>query len=180
MHYTDQLSTQALTTRFITPADAAAWLEYTSDAMATTYTAVPGKSAAGLADLFVSATLARYREGRYGLQALLSKETGELVGMCGLLLQQVSGRPELEVGYHLLRRFWGRGYATQAARMFRDYGFEHVGADSIVSVIDPHNTASQKVALRNGMQLADTAAVLNGNKYWLYRITRAQWQQQRG
>jgi RimJ/RimL family protein N-acetyltransferase len=55
----------------------------------------------------------------FGLWAVVRKEDGLLLGDCGPMLQPVEERTELEVGYHILRREWGRGYATEAARLPR-------------------------------------------------------------
>src|SRR4051812_33700159 len=117
MHYTDHLQSPRLITRFITPDDLTAWQEYCNDSAATRFTSIPGKSPEELAQFFIDRTLLRYAEGRGGGQVLLSKETGELIGLCGLLLQEVNGVNEIEIGYHLLPRFWHQGCATEAAQM---------------------------------------------------------------
>ena len=176
MLYHDQLETPRLTTRFVTEADIETWLEYTSDPIATTYTAPPGKSPGEFAEMAMQLTLQRYAEGRLGLQALISKETGELIGKCGLLIQEVQGVNEVEVGYHLLRRHWGKGYATEAAQMFRDYAFRNKLAESVISIIHPQNQPSKNVALRNGMRLVADAVEFKGNYYNIFRITRDEWQ----
>ena len=129
-----------------------------------------------MAQYWIDLCLKRYAENRLGLQALLDKKTGALIGQCGLLKQDVNDKPEIEVGYHLIHRFWGMGYATEAAQMFMNYGFENNVAESLVSVIHPHNEQSKKVALRNGMKLVDTKAIFREQGYHLYRITRTEWE----
>ncbi|MGN6566963.1 MAG: GNAT family N-acetyltransferase [Flavipsychrobacter sp.] len=151
MLYKDKLEAPRLITRFVTQEDVPVWLEYCSDPVATEFTGLSDKTPEEMALEVMKITLKRYEEGRLGLQALISKETGEMIGKCGLLIQhEVNGKTELEIGYHLIRRYWGQGYAIEAAQMFRDYAFENDMADSVVSIIDPLNIASQKVALRNG------------------------------
>jgi RimJ/RimL family protein N-acetyltransferase len=175
MHYPGHLSTARLTTRFVTQEDVKPWVEYCSDPVATAYTAIAGKTPEEMAQFVMDRTISRYAEGRLGLQALISKETGELIGKCGLLVQVVNGTEELEVGYHLLRRHWGKGYATEAAQMFRDYGFENYRVSSIISLIHPLNVASQNVAKRNGMHLSEKEVDFIGGKYDVFRITRDEW-----
>ncbi len=176
MQYTDCLQSPRLITRFVTQDDVPVWLEYCKDPVATKFTALPGKTPEELAQFFIERTMQRYAEGRYGLQALISKESGEFVGQCGLLLQNVNGVDEVEIGYHLLPRFWGKGYASEAAQLFRDYGFENNVAASIISIIDPGNAASQKVAERNGMTLVMKNVFFHDTHYNIFRITRKEWE----
>src|SRR5688572_2485850 len=75
------------------------------------------------ARIWIERQIERYEDGMYGLQALYDKETHEFIGMCGLINQEVDGREQLEVGYHVLSKYWGKGYAPEAARMFIDYVF---------------------------------------------------------
>jgi len=177
MAYADRLETPRLITRFITQADVPAWVEYCRDPVATKFTGLDGMTPEEMAQEVMNFTLKRYEDGRLGHQALVSKETGTMIGKCGLLLQEdVNGKTEIEIGYHMIRKYWGKGYATEAAQLFRDYAFENAMAPSVVSLIDPLNIQSQQVALRNGMKLVDTEAGFRGNKYYLYRITKEEWE----
>ncbi|MFQ9178574.1 MAG: GNAT family N-acetyltransferase [Eggerthella lenta] len=67
-------------------------------------------------------------------------------------LSDADGVRVVEVGYLFRRSFWHRGYATEAARVCRDYAFDQVGVDTVYSIIRDTNIPSQKVALRNGMK----------------------------
>lgn len=97
--------------------------------------------------------LDRYEEDGFGLWAVLLKETGELVGQCGLTMQDGGGFGRvLEVGYIFNRAYWHRGYASEAARACRDYAFRKLGAKEVFSIIRDCNRASVNVALRNGME----------------------------
>ena len=177
MIYKDHLETPRLVTRFLTQDDVAAWMEYCNDPIATTFTSFPHKrTPAEMAQYWIDLCLKRYAENRLGLQALLDKETEAFIGQCGLLKQEVNGKIEIEVGYHLIRRYWGKGYAIEAAQMFRNYGFENSDAESLVSIIHPLNEQSKKVAMRNGMKLVDTKAIFREHEYHLFRITRTEWE----
>lgn len=104
------------------------------------------------ANQWVSKAEAFYREKRIGFFVCELKETGEFVGICGLLEQKdVEGKDEVEVGYLFVRDHWGKGYATEAARACMEYGFHKLDCDRIVSLIDPENTPSIRVAEKNGL-----------------------------
>ena len=98
---------------------------------------------------------ARYQRWGFGLWAVILRETGALIGQCGLTIQPWKGREVLEIGYLFNRAYWGRGYATEAARACKRYAFARLGAAEVCSIIREGNTASQRVALRNGMTRAD-------------------------
>lgn len=89
----------------------------------------------------------------YGLWAVELKQTGEFIGRIGLW--EPEGWPGTEVGWALARAHWGKGYATEAARASIKFGFEHVGASELISLIDEENLASIKVAQRLGMTLRE-------------------------
>ena len=95
----------------------------------------------------------RYQNDLGGMNVLMDKNTGEFIGQCGLLVQEVDGIKELEIGYSILPKFWNQGYATEAAIKCKEYAFEHNFADSIISIIHIDNIQSEKVARKNGMFL---------------------------
>jgi len=92
----------------------------------------------------------------FGLWAAVLKETGEMIGQCGLTMQNYRDIQVLEVGYLFQKSFWGKGYATEAAAACRNYAFEKLNATEVFSIIRDTNTASQNVALRIGMTKVDT------------------------
>ena len=95
-----------------------------------------------------------YRENGFGLWALLDKVTGEFLGQCGLILQRdVDGVDEIEIGYLLVRKYWGNGLATEAASACRNYAFSELGCERVISLINPKNIPSISVAERIGLVL---------------------------
>lgn len=100
--------------------------------------------------------LARYEKWGFGLWAVVLKESGELIGQCGLTMQPWKEQEVLEIGYLFRREYWHKGYATEATRACKKYAFETLGADEVCSIIRDTNIASQKVAVRNGMSVKDT------------------------
>lgn len=99
--------------------------------------------------------LARYEKWGFGLWAAVLKETGEVIGQCGLTMQLWKEREVLEIGYLFRRDCWHRGYATEAARACKAYAFEKLEAEEVCSIIRDINEASKRVAIRNGMVKTD-------------------------
>jgi RimJ/RimL family protein N-acetyltransferase len=78
------------------------------------------------------------------------RHTGEPIGQVGLLLQEVDAVFEAEIGYLLRRQCWRKGYAREAACAVRDYAFNELGKDRVISLVRPVNVPSQRVALSYG------------------------------
>jgi [ribosomal protein S5]-alanine N-acetyltransferase len=97
-----------------------------------------------------------YAQYGFGLWATLDRATGRFIGRCGLIPWTLEGEREVEVAYHLAPSCRGRGLATEAAAAIRDYGFERLELPRLVSVIDPDNPASVRVAEKIGMRLERT------------------------
>lgn len=100
--------------------------------------------------------IARYHEYGFGLWAVVLKETEEMIGQCGLTMQSWKDGQVLEIGYLLQKVYWHKGYAIESAKACKEYAFTKLNADEVFSIIRETNTASQKVALRNGMTAIDT------------------------
>lgn len=93
----------------------------------------------------------RYKNDLGGLNALIDKNTDEFIGQCGLLVQEIDGKKELEIGYSIMPQFRNMGYATEAAIKCRDYAFRNNFTDSLISIIHTENIRSEKVAIKIGM-----------------------------
>ena len=100
--------------------------------------------------------LSRYAQYGFGLWAVVLKESGGMIGQCGLTMQPWRGDEVLEVGYLFNRAFWHHGYATEAARGCMEYAFDRLGAREVCSIIRETNLPSRRVAERNGMTVRDS------------------------
>jgi RimJ/RimL family protein N-acetyltransferase len=117
--------------------------------------------------------LRNYEEFGYGLWALERKASGEFIGDCGLTWQDVEGRNELEIGYHVLERYRGKGYATEAARCCLELGFQQTPCSLICSIVRPANIASCKVAGR--IHAARREFMKRAAPAYLFYTTREEW-----
>jgi RimJ/RimL family protein N-acetyltransferase len=94
-------------------------------------------------------------EHGFGLWALVPREPGAgVIGFAGLAIPSFlpAVLPTVEVGWRLAPAWWGRGLATEAARASIAHGFERLGLQSVVSLIDERNTRSLRLARRLGMR----------------------------
>jgi RimJ/RimL family protein N-acetyltransferase len=108
----------------------------------------------------------------YGLWAAEERVSGVLVGRIGFWYPE--GWPGFEIGWTLRRAFWGRGYATEGARVALGYAFTHLQQPQVLSLIHPYNAASIRVAQRLGEQLLGPTEVM-GKSALVYRSTREEW-----
>lgn len=108
----------------------------------------------------------------YGHWAVEEKGSGRLLGRVGFFNPE--GWPGFELGWTLGRPYWGRGYATEAARRALGYAFAEMGKGHVISLIDPANTASIRVAERLG-ERAEGKAEVFGKEVTVYGIDRDAW-----
>jgi ribosomal-protein-alanine N-acetyltransferase len=123
-------------------------------------------------EAWIARNMRRYVEHGHGLWAMVLKPTGEMIGDCGLTVQDVDGKNEIEIGYHVRRDHWGQGLATEAARACRDFGFARLPVERLVSIIRPENLPSRRVAEKNGMVLWKEI-IKAGLPQVVYSITRS-------
>ena len=103
-------------------------------------------------EIMDSRIFASYKQYGWGLWALIDKEDDVLIGYCGLMMQEIDGEKHVDIGYRLAHSYWGQGLATEAAHAVRDYAFDVLGLDHLVSIIEPENIASIRVAEKCGMK----------------------------
>lgn len=95
----------------------------------------------------------RYGHEGYSYWAVVEKEEERLIGVCGILAEQVEGERRLGVGYIFNKNYWNQGFAFESASACVDYAFEVLGAEEITAQIRPNNSASRRIAERLGMEV---------------------------
>jgi len=101
---------------------------------------------------WIERQLQRYNESGLGMLAVIEKETGEFIGLCGIIPRPFEGKTIYEIGYSFMQSHWGKGYASEAAKHVREIGQQLGISQLYVSTIHPENIDSMKVAERNGMK----------------------------
>lgn len=108
--------------------------------------------------------------------SVVERSSGDLVGLCSLIEEDLDGRREVEIGYFYRAAYWGRGYATEAARLAVAYAFRDLGLASVVAIVDPRNRASASVARKLGMRLEREVPRSDGVTRQVYRLCREAWE----
>jgi ribosomal-protein-alanine N-acetyltransferase len=162
------LESERLLFRKVEPSDFNACLPFFQHPLSHQYWETGNKDPQTLCSEWLNKQQWRYESGSGGALALVDKATGTFVGWCGLLIQEVDGVQEVEVGYSIMPEYWGRGYATEAARKCMDEAFGRRLTNSIISIIQIHNIPSQRVAEKNGMRI-DCQTTHHGNPVFIYR-----------
>ena len=165
----DGEESQRLFFRKVQKTDFEAWLPFHQEPLSALYFAGYKEEPEIACQHWFDKIFHRYENDLGGLNALISKETGKLVGMCGLLIQTVDEIEELEIGYSLLPEYWKKGYATEAANKCREFATQHKFRSSIISIIHIDNIGSQKVALNNSMHL-DKTTTYKGIPVHIFRV----------
>jgi len=164
------LQTPRLLLRELTPRDADAVAQVLSDPETMRHYPAPYDRAG--VEQWIERNRQRYQNDGVGLWAMELKQTEEVIGDCGILLQQVEGERFYEIGYHLRRDQWHQGLATEAAIACRDWAFAHLKTNRLISLIRPENLPSRRVAERNGMTVWKEVN-WRGLPHCVYSIERA-------
>ncbi|MBY0528225.1 MAG: GNAT family N-acetyltransferase [Gemmataceae bacterium] len=122
--------------------------------------------------------LAHWERHGFGRWTARDRASGAFVGRGGLVVMDVDGREETEVGYALAPEFWGRGLATEIAAASLRAGFETLGQSELVCLTLPTNAASRRVMEKVGFR--DARDITHADlPHVLYRLTAAEWRSSR-
>ena len=160
-----RLETPRLILREMAAADATALLAVFSDSrVMASFPGTPPFNADRM-NAWVARNLMHQTEHGYGLFSVVHRADGLVIGDCGLERMEIG----VELGYDLRSDYWCQGLATEAATAVRDFAFDELGLDRIVSLIRVGNQASRRVAEKVGLSLVEQID-RNGARYWLFAI----------
>lgn len=145
------ISTSRLLLRRWRPEDRRAFAEINADPVAMEFLPQPlaGRDSGALADRIER----HFDEHGFGFWAVEAPGTAAFIGMVGLAWVSFPApfAPAVEIGWRVSPKFWGRGYATEAASAALAYGFDTLGLDEIVAFTTVTNVRSRAVMERIGM-----------------------------
>ncbi|TDQ11902.1 GNAT family N-acetyltransferase [Pedobacter metabolipauper] len=121
----------------------------------------------------------QYVKNGVGRLAIIEKSTNEFVGWAGLKLMTtpVNNRfGHYDLGYRLIKRYWGKGFATEAAYASLSYGFSTLGITEIYAIADCRNEASKKVLEKSGLKCVEQFDYEGVPHHW-FEITKDVFQE---
>lgn len=102
------------------------------------------------------------------------KTSHELIGRGGLSVVDFEGNKEVEIGWAIRQKYWGKGYATEIGKAGLDLAFNELGVDHVIAYTEPHNTNSQAVMERLGFHYVKKA-IYNDELFVLYILTKDEY-----
>ena len=114
----------------------------------------------------------RYSIFGFGLWAVCRKDTGEMIGDCGLTMQIINGQIRPEIGYHLCADHQRQGFATEAARAVRDWTWQNTPFRAVYSYMKAENIPSIRTAMAYGCEYAGEFMDEEGEKTKVFILRR--------
>ena len=124
---------------------------------------------------WIQRNIERYRILGFGLWAVCLKDTGEMIGDCGLTMQLINGQIKPEIGYHIRADKQRKGYAKEAAIAVRDWTFNHTPFNTVYSYMKHTNEPSAKTAISYGCKQVDEFPDEINEITKVFAITRDEW-----
>ena len=124
---------------------------------------------------WIRKNIERYKVLGFGLWAVVLKETGEMIGDCGLTMQIINEQIRPEIGYHIRKDCQQRGYASEAAKAVRDWTFMNTPFNIIYSYMKDTNVPSYRTAMAYGCHLVDEFEDDTNKITKVYAISRSEW-----
>ena len=125
---------------------------------------------------WIERNIDRYRTFGFGLWAVCLRESGEMIGDCGLTMQTIHGVIRPEIGYHIRVDMQRKGYAREAASAVRDWTFRNTPFGGIYSCMKYTNEPSRRCACSWGCRFAEEYPDEANGITAVYRITRREWE----
>lgn len=168
------IETNRLLLREMTPDDFDALHEIFSDA--ETMQHYPAPFSESRTREWIQRNQQRYQQYGFGLWAVTLKETGRVIGDCGLTYQMIDGEMLPEIGYHIHKSLQRQGLGSEAARAVRDWAFQNTDLECLYSYMKYTNIGSYSTAIANGMKKIKEYPDVNNGISFAYAITRAEWE----
>ncbi|MCB0465598.1 MAG: GNAT family N-acetyltransferase [Aequorivita sp.] len=129
------------------------------------------------AQKYIDAIKQQYIENGIGRWAVVEKKTGDFIGWSGFkfITDVVNGRTRYyDLGYRFIKKYWGKGYATETAIASLQYGFSELDYDEIIGIADVANIASNTILQKIGL-VKRNEFIYDGSPVNFYSLSKSEW-----
>ncbi|TCT15584.1 RimJ/RimL family protein N-acetyltransferase [Natranaerovirga pectinivora] len=102
---------------------------------------------------WINENIRRYEKDGFSYYAAIEKNTGQLIGVMGPLIENIKGKKHIGVAYILHKDYWNKGYASEGVKESINYAFSTLNAQKVIAQIRPNNLSSRKVVEKLGMNI---------------------------
>ncbi|MGO4289732.1 GNAT family N-acetyltransferase [Chitinophaga sp. RAB17] len=173
------VSTARLILRELIPADGPGMFELDSDPEVQRYLTNQLITTIEEAREKINFIRQQYKENGIGRWAVIEKDTDNFVGWAGLKLITIPFNNHVDyydLGYRFIKKYWGRGYATECTIASLNYGFNQLKPDAIYACADVENIGSNRVLEKTGFKMQETFQLDQVLHNW-FKISREEWAQ---
>lgn len=171
------IETERLILREMDMSDLGGMFELDSDPEVLKFIGIPAFTRVEQSEAMINELLLQYKENGIGRWAVVDKATGDFLGWSGLKFYKESINNHqnfYELGYRFMKKYWGKGYATETAKAWLQYGFEELNADAIYAMTELEHFASKNVLEKVGFTNVEVFDYDGEDLDWL-RITKEEW-----
>ena len=174
---TFNLETERLLIRNLSNKDSQGVFEMDSDPEVQKYLGnQPIKTISEATD-YIEKAQKEYKKYSAGRWAVIEKETGDFIGWCGLkfISTEINSKSDYyDLGYRFIKKYWGKGYATESALACLKYGFEELNQQEIFAMVELDHIASRNILSKLGMKEMNEFEY-DKTPHIFYKMSKEKW-----
>jgi len=163
------IETERLILRELVPSDDAGLFELDSDPDVHKYLGSTPFETIEQSRQIIAFVRQQYLDNGIGRWAVIEKSSNNFIGWTGLKLITTPMNNQVnfyDLGYRLIRKYWGQGYATESAKASLHYAFNKMNLEAVYAMADVNNIASINVLKKTGLQLTETITFEGRPTHW--------------
>ena len=174
---TFNIETERLLIRNLSTEDSQGLFEMDSDPEVQKYLGNQPIENKSEATVYIENIQKEYKKFGSGRWAVIEKKTGNFIGWCGLkfISTEINSKSQYyDLGYRFIKKYWGKGYATESALACLKYGFEELNQEEIFAMVELNHLASRNILSKLGMKEMNEFEYDN-TPHIFYKISKEKW-----
>ncbi|CAM3307305.1 GNAT family N-acetyltransferase [Aequorivita lipolytica] len=172
------IETDRLLMRDLTDEDAHEMFAMDSDAGVHAFLGNKPISTLDEAKKMIASIKQQYIDNGIGRWAVVEKDSGDFIGWSGfkLITDVINGRTQYyDLGYRFIKKYWGKGYATETAIASLNHGFTELNFHEIIGIADAEHTASNTILKKVGL-IKQNEFIYDGTLHNFYSLHKTEWE----